>query len=94
MFCHPFFIYNILCGLAVSLDLIFPWTGFTQHGSWADARVVIGKCLYPDESAIEGQRGEPLSAASLLCNRALLGSSGVRAQGAVPSGTAPLAPPC
>ena len=41
-----------------------------------------------------GQRGEPLNAASLLGNRVLLPPSGVRAQGAVSLGTAPLAPPC
>ena len=41
-----------------------------------------------------GQRGEPLNAASLLRNRAILPPSGVRAQGAVPLGTAPLTPPC
>ena len=41
-----------------------------------------------------GQRCDPLNAASFASNRALLRPSGVRAQGAVPTGTVPLALPC
>ena len=56
--------------------------------------VVYHKFHNAGESAIEGQRRDPLNAASLHRNRALFRPSGVRAQGAVPAGTVPLAQPC
>ena len=36
--------------------------------------VVIGEYLFADESAVEGQRGEPLNAASLLGKQGAFGS--------------------